>query len=197
MNNSDIIFASKNLHKLSEVTAIFNNSHYSILPMPNFIPEPLETGTTFEENALLKAYHTARYVAIPVIADDSGLEIDALNGEPGIVSSRYAGENATNKNNIEKVLRKLQNIPQEQRSARFHCVVVYIRNAEDKSPIICHATWEGSILFQEQGTNGFGYDPIFYVPTHNCSAAELTPAVKNTISHRAQALRMLMQKLFG
>jgi XTP/dITP diphosphohydrolase len=190
-----IIFASKNLHKLFEVRAIFQNSSYELFPMPSFISEPIETGLTFEENALIKAYHTAQYVDYPVIADDSGLEVDALNDEPGIFSARYAGKNASSKDNIEKLLAKLKDIPKKQRTARFRCVVAYVRNVDDPKPIVIHATWDGSILFAEQGANGFGYDPIFYVPTHQCSAAELPPSIKNQISHRGQAMRALMQRI--
>lgn len=192
-----IVFASKNLSKLAEIKIIFQDSPFVILPMPSFISEPQETGTTFEANALLKAYHTAQYVDHPVIADDSGLEIDALDGQPGIFSARYAGENASSKDNIKKVLAELKAMPESQRTARFHCAAVYARSATDPKPFIVHATWEGSILFAEQGNNGFGYDPIFYVPTHHCSAAELAPEIKNKISHRGQAMKALMQKILA
>jgi XTP/dITP diphosphohydrolase len=191
-----MIFATKNRHKLIEAQKIFiTGSVYDIFPMPEAIPEPEETGTTFIENALIKAFHTANYVDSPVIADDSGLEIDALNGAPGVFSARYAGKNATDIKNVEKILAELKNIPEQQRTARFHCVVVYLKNKDDKSPIICHAAWEGSILYKPQGNKGFGYDPIFYVPTHNCSAAELSPEIKNQISHRGQALNKLITNL--
>jgi XTP/dITP diphosphohydrolase len=186
-----IIFASKNLSKFAETKAVLQNFSVELIFMPSFIDEPVEIGASFQANAILKAYHTAQYVDYPVIADDSGLEIDALNGEPGIFSSRYAGQNASNKDNIKKVLAQLKTVPKSQRTARFHCVAVYVRNFKDPNPIIAHATWEGSILFGEQGTHGFGYDPIFYVPTHNCSAAELPTEIKNQISHRKQALKLL------
>lgn len=190
-----MIFASKNLHKVLEIQAILCDFPYEIYPAPSFISAPKETGATFTENALIKAYHTAEYVDLPVIADDSGLEIDVLNGAPGIFSSRYSGENATDKSNIEKVLHKLKSIPKEKRIARFHCVAVCVRDTNDKLPIICHGIWEGSILFEPHGIKGFGYDPIFYVSTHNCSAAELPFEIKNQISHRGQAFKKLMEKL--
>jgi len=187
-----ITFASKNSHKLIEIKKIFQNSGYEILPMPTFIQEPQETGTTFQENALLKAYYTSQYVKSPVIADDSGLEVDALNGEPGIFSARYAGKGASSEDNIQKLLTKLKGIPIKKRTARFHCVVAYVRSHSDPEPIITHATWEGYILLTTQGIHGFGYDPIFFVPEYNCSAAELTPEIKNQISHRAQAIQKLI-----
>lgn len=190
-----LIFASKNLGKLEEMQAISYNAPFKLLSMPDSIPSPEETGTTFEANALLKAYHTAQYVEYPVIADDSGLEVDALNGEPGIFSARYAGPNASDDDNIAKVLMKLRDIPEKQRTARFHCATAYVRNATDPSPIVINTTWEGSILFAAQGKKGFGYDPIFYVPTHHCCAAELASAIKNQISHRGQAMRALMERL--
>ena len=133
--------------------------------------------------------------ALRAIADDSGIEVDALNGAPGIYSARYAGEGASDEENLLKLLQALRDTPEEERSARFQCLMVYLRHAEDPTPIICQGTWEGRILFEPRGDNGFGYDPVFYVPTHDRSAAELDAETKNGLSHRGQALRKLLEAL--
>jgi len=194
--HSQIVLASDNPGKLREIKKLLVNSPYEIIPQSEFsVPKLQETALTFVENAILKARHASQYTQLPAIADDSGLEIDALNGEPGIYSARYAGTDATSQKNIAKVLQKLLDIPKEKRSARFQCVMVYLKHIKDPSPIIAQGTWEGSILLQQQGKNGFGYDPIFYVPTYNCSAAELPIDIKNKLSHRGQALRKLLKEL--
>ena len=190
-----LVLASNNLGKVKEIQNLIP-SPYEIIPQAKFkVPEVAETGLTFVENAILKARNACEYTKLPAIADDSGLEIDALQGEPGIYSARYAGSNADSKANIAKVLTALADVSPEQRIARFQCVMVCLRYAKDPAPIICQGTWEGSILFQEQGQNGFGYDPIFFVPTHDCSAAELAIDVKNKISHRGQALQCLISSM--
>ncbi len=190
-----LVLASNNPGKVKEIQKLIP-SPYEIIPQAEFeIPEADETGLTFVENAILKARNACQHTKLSAISDDSGLEIDALQGEPGIYSARYAGANSDNKANIAKVLTALTDVPIEKRSARFQCVMVYLRHAKDPSPIICQGTWEGSILLQEQGHNGFGYDPIFFVPTQNCSAAELAIEMKNKISHRGQALHQLIKKL--
>ncbi len=187
-----IVLASSNPGKLREIQELFAGLSYEIIPQSELaVPEAEETGLSFVENAILKARHASQYTKLPAIADDSGLEIDALNGEPGIYSARYAGINAASEDNVAKVLRQMAHIPEAERGARFQCVMVYMRHAKDPAPVICQGTWEGNILFEEHGHNGFGYDPVFFVPTHNCSAAELPPDVKNQISHRGQALRKL------
>ena len=155
-----------------------------------------ETGLTFVENAIIKARHAAASSGLPAIADDSGLAIDVLHGEPGILSARYAGSDATMCDNVAKVLQKMQGIPQEQRTACFYCVIVYLRFAEDPAPLICQGKWCGEILAEMRGKNGFGYDPIFFVPSHSCSAAELPSEIKNRVSHRAMALRQLVLALY-
>jgi len=194
--HSQIVLASDNPGKLREIKKLLVNLPYEIIPQSEFSVLKLqETALTFVENAILKARHASQYTQLPAIADDSGLEIDALNGEPGIYSARYAGTDATSQKNIAKVLQKLLDIPKEKRSARFQCVMVYLKHIKDPSPIIAQGTWEGSILLQQQGKNGFGYDPIFYVSTHNCSAAELPIDIKNKLSHRGQALRKLLKEL--
>ena len=154
-----------------------------------------ETGLSFVENALIKARHACLATGLPAIADDSGIEVDALKGEPGIVSARYAGSHGPGADiaNNAKLLRELEDIAEADRTARFQCVIAYMRHAKDPMPLICQGTWEGRILFSEEGENGFGYDPLFYVPSHNCASAKLDAATKNAISHRGQALTQLLK----
>lgn len=191
-----IVLASNNPGKVREFNALFSDHKIEVVPQVEFgVEEAEETGLTFVENAILKARNAAKYTGLAAIADDSGIEVDALNGAPGIYSARYAGKGASDQQNLEKLLHELANTPEEKRSARFQCLIVYMRHAEDPTPLICQGTWEGRILNQPQGENGFGYDPVFYVPEHNCSSAELPAEVKNSISHRGQALRLLMNAL--
>ncbi|RYZ96857.1 MAG: RdgB/HAM1 family non-canonical purine NTP pyrophosphatase, partial [Moraxellaceae bacterium] len=150
---------------------------------------------TFVENAILKARYACEHTGLPAIADDSGIEVDALNGRPGIYSARYAGTDANDEANNAKLLRELQSLPTERRTARYHAVLAFMRHAEDPTPILCHGTWEGIILSEPRGSNGFGYDPLFFVPTHNCAAAELDKAEKNKISHRGKAMQQLLERL--
>lgn len=188
-----IILATSNPGKLREIQQVFANLPHEIIPQSEFsVPSVAETGLTFVENAILKARNACEHTNLPVIADDSGLEIDALNGEPGIYSARYAGEEGNSEANMAKALQELSDMPKEDRTARFQCVMVYMHHSKDPAPVICQGTWEGSILFKPQGHDGFGYDPIFFVPTHNCSAAELLLDIKNQISHRGQALQQLL-----
>ena len=191
-----IVLASNNPGKLREFSALLTDLHYEILPQAHFgIPEADETGLTFVENAIIKARNAAKYSELPALADDSGLEVDALGGAPGIYSARYAGPGSNDRRNLEKLLADLTGVADPQRTARFQCVLVFLRHALDPTPLICHGTWEGRILQQARGSSGFGYDPVFYVPTHGCSAAELPPEVKNALSHRGQALRQLLAAL--
>jgi XTP/dITP diphosphohydrolase len=167
-----------------------------VVPQSSFnVSNADETGTTFVENAIIKARHACQQTGLPAIADDSGIEVDALNGRPGVYSARYAGENANDENNNQKLLQELTGVPTEQRTARYHAVLVYMRHADDPTPILCHGTWEGIILTEPRGTGGFGYDPLFFVPSHNCAAAELDKAEKNRISHRGKAMQELLQKI--
>jgi XTP/dITP diphosphohydrolase len=159
------------------------------------VPEAEETGTTFIENAIIKARHAAKITGLAAIADDSGLEVDYLQGAPGIYSARYAGENASDQQNLAKLLAAMEGVPDEQRTARFHCVLVFMRHENDPTPLVCHGTWQGRILHQAHGSNGFGYDPIFFVPEENCASAELLPARKKQLSHRGKALKMLFKTL--
>lgn len=192
---SKVVLASGNHGKLRELQAVLADCAVELVPQSDYsVSDVEETGLSFVENALIKARHACEETGLPALADDSGIEVDALNGEPGIYSARYAGshgEHADADNNA-KLLNELEQIPEAERSARFQCVIVYMRHARDPMPLICQGTWEGRILFAEQGDNGFGYDPLFYVPTHDCSSAELDPAVKNRLSHRGQALQRLL-----
>ena len=189
-----IVLASNNQGKIKEIQALLPD--YSIIPQSEFIQtEAKETGLTFVENALLKARHAAQHCHLPVIADDSGLAVAALNGEPGIYSARYARIGASDKDNNEKLLLELAGVPFEERTARFICVIVMLKHAADPVPLVAQGIWEGKILMHPQGANGFGYDPLFWMPEHDCSSAELAPEVKNSLSHRGQALRQLAMML--
>ena len=190
------MLASNNPGKLREIQAVLGEERYQLIQQSEFnVSEVAEIGTTFVENAIIKARHAAQHTGMPALADDSGIEVDALQGAPGIYSARYAGSNADDVANNTKLLNELADVPDAERTARFQCVLVYMRHAKDPMPIICEGTWEGSILHETKGPNGFGYDPLFYVPTHQCSSAELDPAEKNRISHRAQALQKLIVAL--
>ena len=191
-----IVIATGNKGKLREIRALLDSSRFELLPQTDFdFPEAVEDGLSFVENAIIKARHASKHTGLPAIADDSGLEVDALKGQPGIYSARYAGENATDSDNIDKLLLALAGLPESQRTARFRCSMVFMRHAQDPSPLICDGAWQGRILPARQGDNGFGYDPIFYVPEQACSSAELAPELKNKLSHRGQALRQLVSKL--
>lgn len=193
-----IVLASNNAGKVREIERLLAESRIQIRPQGEYgVPEAEETGLTFVENAILKARNAARHSGLPAIADDSGLEVDALRGAPGIYSARYAGPGATDEANLLKLLADLADVPEAERTARFQCVLVYLRHAEDPTPLICQGAWEGQILFEPRGTNGFGYDPIFLVPSHGCSSAELDPDTKNRLSHRGQALRRLQERLLA
>lgn len=193
MNNTkihQIVLGSNNQGKIREIQALLPD--YLISPQSEFIQsEAEETGATFIENALLKARHAAQHCHLPVLADDSGLAVDALGGAPGIFSARYAGIGASDQDNVNKLLVELAGVPLEERTARFICVIVLIEHADDPVPVITQGTWEGRILFHPTGGNGFGYDPVFWVPEHNCSSAELSAEIKNSLSHRGQALGQL------
>lgn len=189
-----IVLASGNPGKIKEIQAILGK--YSIIPQQQFnVPEAEETGSTFIENAIIKARNAALHSNLPAIADDSGLIVDALKGAPGVISARYAGTQATDQQNLHKLLDAMQGIPDPQRSARFICVIVLMRHALDPFPLISQGSWEGTILNHAQGTNGFGYDPIFWLASENCSSAELSALRKNQLSHRGQALRQLASLL--
>lgn len=191
-----VVLASGNRGKLAELAGVLEPLGVQLKPQGDFgVPEVAETGLTFVENAILKARAAAGHSGLPAIADDSGLEVDALAGAPGIHSARYSGKGDAGNN--ARLLTELKDIPENQRSARFQCVIVYMRHALDPTPVICQASWEGCILFEPRGEGGFGYDPLFWVPDHHCSAAELAPDLKNRISHRARASALLLEALAG
>ena len=168
----------------------------NIIPQQQLnIEDAEETGLTFVENAILKARHAAEKSGLPSVADDSGLEVDFLMGAPGIYSARYAGKDATDRSNLDKLLIAMKDAPAGQRSARYQTVIAVMMHAEDPTPIICQGSWEGEITFEEKGSEGFGYDPIFKPNDANCHAAELDKSVKNTISHRGKAIAQLLQQL--
>lgn len=190
-----IVIATGNAGKVREFSAVLSATNIDLIAQTELeVPDVEETGQTFVENAILKARNAAKLTGLPAIADDSGLEVHYLNGEPGIHSARFAGPNAKDADNNHKLLSSLEDVPEKQRKARFQCLLVFMRDASDPTPLICQGTWEGIILDAPRGSNGFGYDPLFYVPTHKCSCAELAPAVKNQISHRGKALRKFKQQ---
>ena len=191
-----VVLATGNAGKVREINQMLAGLALEAVAQTEYgVPEIEETGLTFVENAILKARNAASHTGLPAIADDSGIEVDALNGAPGIYSARYAGVGAGDHANNEKLLAALAAVPEAERTARFQCLMVYLAHAADPTPIICQGTWEGRILHAPRGVNGFGYDPLFYVPTHDCTSAELPPATKNQLSHRGQALRQLVQRL--
>ncbi|MEJ2405615.1 MAG: RdgB/HAM1 family non-canonical purine NTP pyrophosphatase [Candidatus Thiodiazotropha sp.] len=191
-----IVLASNNAGKVREINQLLSQEQIMVVPQKEFqIPDAVEDGLSFVENAIKKARHATSLSGLPAIADDSGIEVDALRGAPGIYSARFAGAGASDEANLQKLLTDLAEVPEAERTARFQCLMVYMRHAEDPTPIICQGTWEGRILFEPAGENGFGYDPIFYVPTHDCSSAQLDAETKNSLSHRGQALQKLLRAL--
>lgn len=190
-----IVLASDNLGKVREIQTVLGSYGLRVLPQTVFAVPPVEEiCPTFVENALLKARNASRYTGLPALADDSGLEVEALGGAPGIHSARYAGQGADTAANNAKLIQALEGFAGEERRARFRCVLVYLRHPYDPSPLIAEGSWEGLIAEQPRGTGGFGYDPLFYLPELGRTAAELTPAEKNTVSHRGQALRKLLAR---
>ncbi len=191
-----IVLATGNQGKVREMADLLADFGFDVVAQSEFnVSEVAETGTTFIENAIIKARHAAKETGLPAIADDSGLEVDALDGAPGVYSARYAGEHATDQQNLAKLLDAMKDVPEAQRTARFHCVLVLMRHENDPTPLVCHGTWEGRILTEAHGSNGFGYDPIFFVPEDNCASAQLEPARKKQLSHRGQALKKLFQAI--
>jgi XTP/dITP diphosphohydrolase len=191
-----VVLASNNAGKLRELKALLEPLRVEVITQSDLnVPDVPETGTTFVENAIIKARNASQHTGLPAIADDSGIEVDALNGEPGVYSARFSGANATDATNNVLLLERLDGVPDEERTARYRAVIVYMRHAADPFPLICTGTWEGRIATEPRGEQGFGYDPYFYVPTHGCHSAELAPEEKNRVSHRGQALRELVEAL--
>ncbi len=191
-----VVVASGNPGKLKELRALLQDFDAELVAQSALgVPEAVESGETFDENALIKARNASRHTGLAAIADDSGLEVDALGGAPGVRSARYAGVGASDGDNVEKLLHALAGVDEADRGARFICVMVYVENAEDRAPVICRGTWEGRILNAPSGKGGFGYDPVFLVPSEGLSAAALSPERKNALSHRGRALRDLRRAL--
>lgn len=192
-----LVLASGNKGKLREFSQLFSDKNIQVIPQNEFDTiEAEETGLSFVENAILKARNACKFSGLPSLADDSGLEVDALNGAPGIYSARYAADESGNTSdaaNYLKLLEALKDIPAERRGARFQCVLVYMRHENDPTPQVFQGSWEGQILNQPSGTEGFGYDPIFLVPNEACSAAELSKERKNVLSHRGKAIQELLR----
>lgn len=191
-----LVLASGNRGKLAEFQQLLADTGWNVVAQSaRATPDIEETGLSFVENAILKARNAAQHCGLPALADDSGLEVDALNGAPGIYSARFAGDDADDALNNRKLLELLAGMPMEKRSARFQCVLVFMRHARDPSPLICQGSWEGVILDASRGEQGFGYDPLFYVPDLAQTAAELPAILKNQRSHRGQALQKMLRTL--
>ncbi len=189
---SKIVLASGNQKKINELQEILDAFNCEIIPQRELgISDAIEDGLSFVENAIKKARHAAKASGLPAISDDSGIEVDALNGEPGIYSARYSGDEATDESNNLKLLEALKDVDEAKRTARYQCVIVYMRHHLDPTPVICQGSWEGKILSAPQGEGGFGYDPLFWCPEFQCSAAELSAPQKHAISHRGKALAQL------
>lgn len=188
-----IVLASGNKGKLREFAQLFSPMDIEVVPQADFdVPEAEETGLTFVENAIIKARNAAYHTGLPAIADDSGIEVDFLLGAPGIYSARYAGDNASDEDNLNTLLAALDGVPKSERGARYQCILVMMRHSKDPTPLICQADWQGQIMTSPIGDGGFGYDPIFWVAEEQCSAAQLTADQKHAISHRGKAIRQFM-----
>ncbi|MGJ8686343.1 MAG: RdgB/HAM1 family non-canonical purine NTP pyrophosphatase [Spongiibacteraceae bacterium] len=189
-----IVIASGNSGKLREISSLLASCNFTLhLQSTLAVVEAEETAPSFVENALLKARNAAKQTGMSALADDSGLCVNALNGAPGIYSARYAGDAASDTDNNTKLLQALENT--DDRQAHFHCALVFVRHADDPAPIICEGIWPGEILSAPKGSNGFGYDPLFFIAEENCSSAELSAERKNAISHRGRALTQLLPRL--
>ncbi len=191
-----IVLASNNVGKIDEISRMLEDSSIQMLAQSEFgIQTIAEDRPTFVENALIKARHATANCGLPAIADDSGLEVDALGGEPGVISARYSGDDATDEKNINKLLNRLEGVRGRDRSCRFRCTMVYLRHDLDPAPVIAQGTLDGLVHHAPQGKFGFGYDPIVWLEERQCTLAELSPETKNEISHRGKALRSLVQQL--
>ena len=191
-----LVLATSNRGKVAEMQPLLSDIGYTIITQAELgVSDAIEDGHTFVENALIKARHASAITGLPAIADDSGLIIDALNGSPGLISAHYAGVHGDTDGNIKKVLAEMLDVPRADRTARFYSLIVMLKHANDPQPLIAEGIWEGEILELPRGSNGFGYDPIFFVPDQQCSAAELPADIKNIISHRGRALLKLRELL--
>lgn len=192
----ELVLASGNRGKVRELSSMLEPHGWKVTPQNHWdIVEAVEDGLSFIENALIKARHASRHTGLPALGDDSGLVVDALGGAPGIHSARYAGEDADDRSNIVKLLTALKSVPETARTAHFYCTMVLVRHSNDPAPLLATGQWDGRILKAPRGSGGFGYDPVFWVPSENCSSAELPPEVKNRISHRGLALKALLEAM--
>ncbi|WP_047685545.1 MULTISPECIES: RdgB/HAM1 family non-canonical purine NTP pyrophosphatase [Xenorhabdus] len=191
-----VVLATGNAGKVRELAGLLADFGLDIVAQTELgVDSADETGLTFVENAIIKARHAAAVTGLPAIADDSGLSVNVLGGAPGIYSARYAGTDASDQDNMEKLLEAMRDVPDAQRQAQFNCVLVYLRHAEDPTPLVFHGRWSGVISREPAGSSGFGYDPIFYIPEFGCTAAELSRKQKSAVSHRGQALKMLLEAM--
>jgi len=191
-----IVLASGNKGKLREFAQLFAPFDIEVVPQSDFdVPEIAETGLSFVENAIIKARNACEHTGLPAIADDSGIEVDYLLGAPGIYSARYAGESASEQDNITALLTALTGVPDRERAARYQCLLIMMRHSKDPTPLICQADWQGRILHAPMGDGGFGYDPVFWVPELQCTAAQLSSAQKDAISHRGKALQKFIKEI--
>jgi len=196
LHHRSVVLASNNPGKIREINTLLSGTDIEVISQSEFnVPDVEETGFSFVENALIKARNAAGYCPYPVIADDSGIALDALDGRPGIYSARYAGIDASDEDNLYKLIDEVKDLPEDRRRARFVCLMVYLQYETDPVPLIAEGIWQGIALTQPQGKNGFGYDPMFYVPDYDCTSAELDPDTKNRLSHRGQALRKLISMI--
>ncbi len=193
---NQIVLASGNAGKIRELTELLGPIGLEVVPQSQWqVEECEETGLTFVENAILKARNAARHTGLPALADDSGIEVDHLQGQPGIYSARYSGPDGDDQRNNEKLLIAMQGVPESRRNARFRCVMAFLEHAEDPSPILTEGTWEGLVASRPAGHRGFGYDSVFFLPEYGCTSAELPDAEKNRLSHRGQAVRAMAARL--
>ena len=189
----NIVLATNNQGKINEFRKILNNSNINLVLQSNYNVPPIEeTGTTFVENAIIKARNASKYTGLPAIADDSGLSVDCLNGKPGVYSARYSGEHTTDQENINKLIEEIKQYPVEQRTARYWCIIVFMKYYNDPTPIICQNSWEGTITDNPRGTNGFGYDPCFYLPEFDKTVAELPIETKCKLNARGKSIRQIV-----
>ncbi|MCH8499366.1 MAG: RdgB/HAM1 family non-canonical purine NTP pyrophosphatase [Marinobacter sp.] len=196
MSDNRLVLASNNQGKLAELGDLLAPLGLQLVAQRELgVPEAEEPAITFVENALIKARHAAALTGLPALADDSGLAVDALGGQPGVRSARFAGPDASDQDNIKALLTALADVPDSERRAWFHCVLVFLRSADDPTPLICHGRWQGEILRAPRGDGGFGYDPVFWVPETGCAAAELSRSEKSALSHRGKALQSLRSEL--
>lgn len=191
-----VVLASGNKKKLAELQNLLTPLNIEVVPQSEFeVPEADETGTTFVENAIIKARNACKYTGLPAIADDSGIQVGALRGAPGVFSARFAGVDASDKKNNKLLVELLSDMPDVNRDARYVAVLVLMEHEDDATPIICQGTWEGEIVLEPQGDQGFGYDPHFLVPEKGCTAAQLPAEEKNAMSHRGKAMAKLLAQL--